>query len=790
MKVLYSWIKEWIDIELSGGELGDFLDSLGIIEVEEKRDLGEGLRGKIVVGEVVKIEDHPRSRTLKIIEVNLGDGIVTAVSGAPNLRLHMKVAHAIPGAELPSGLKVGVRNILGVDSHGMPLSLEELGLEEKSEGILELPDDMEPGTSPLEYLGLDDWLYDLYIYPNRPDLMGVMGLAFEIRAHLGGEMHFPKVSIEEKKEIGIYPVEILDREGCPRYTARIVRGVKVGESPWWLRRRLQLIGQRPINSIVDISNYVLFELGHPTHVFDMDKLEGKIIVRRAGVGESLLTLDGERRALGGEVLVIADERRPVAIAGIIGGEETGVTEETENVLIESAYFSPSVISMGRRSLIIDTESSRRFERGADPHIPPLASARVAHMIQEISGGEVGMLNDLSYVSKEPKRVLLRLEYLKRLLGVNIKKEEVKDILERLDLKPEEVSEGKVVVTIPWRRRDLSIEADLAEEVARLHGYDKIEGRIESGGRFMGRRSDTKEEKISELLVSMGYYEIKTVEFIGKRELDLLQFPEDRAVRIKNPLGEPYSFMRPYLFITGLGPISINFKRGERSISFFEIGKAYIYRSDAQLPLERKKLSVLASGLMPGYWGEGERGIDYYDIKGVLDELSLEFEGNFMLRVEELPFLSVGAKVMKDGEEVGFIGEIDEALLHHFDIKESVFVLEIDLDTLKLKDKKYKPVPKFPPAKRDISLLVPKETEYVEIEELLTEFKKKLLHEFNVIDVYEGSPLPHGKKSITISLRFLDPERTLTDEEVDKIFNEIVERLRGRGYLIRGIDYAT
>jgi phenylalanyl-tRNA synthetase beta chain len=788
MKVLYKWLKEWIDFPLSPEELASFFDELGVVEVKELRDLGEGLRDKLKVGQIVEIMEHPHSQRLKILKINTGEELVQVVSGAPNVRVGLKVCYAPPGTVLRRGERVETREIMGFKSCGMPLSLEELGLEEKSPGIIELPEDLEIGSSPLKYLGLDDWLYDLYITPNRADLLGVMGIAYELRAHLGGEIKIPPLEVEEDHR-DKFPVRIEDKEACPRYTARVVKDVNISPSPPWLRFRLSLLGLRPINNVVDISNFILFELGHPIHVFDLSKLDGGIVVRFANSGEKILTLDGVLRELDENILIIADEKKPVAIAGIMGGEETGVTESGD-VLIESAYFNPAIISRGRTRLRMETESSHRFERGADPVMAQIASSRAAYLIREIAGGKAGPIEDINFISLESRTIPLRFSYLSRILGVEIGREEVANIFGRLGFKTEDLGKERILVTVPSRRRDVTIEADLAEEVARIYGYMKIEGRVTSGGLFLGKRVRSKEEELRELISGLGFYEVHGIEFVSEREINAFNFPIDKAVRIKNPLGEPYTHLRPLLSLSLLSIASLNLKRGETELRLFEIGKTYIWRNDAQLPFENKHLAVLVCGEIPPHWTEGSRELDYYDLKGVLDTFSRELGLNFDFRPASHPFLSQGLSLFIDGREIGWIGEFSRGVKKIFDIKGTVFGLELNLEMISLPQKTFRPLAKFPPTKRDLSLLVPLETTYREIEVILEEFKEKRLHDFKVIDVYRGDPLPPDKKNITFSLHFLDPNRTMRDEEVDEIFKGIVEALKRRGFLVRGIDYAT
>ena len=785
MKILYNWLKDYIDLKVGPEELVELLDSLGI-PVEEYKYLGEGL-DKLVVGEIVSIKDHPKSKNLKILEIFVGDDTIQVVSGAPGLYEGMKVVQALPGTVLPNGMEIGEREIKGVKSYGMPLSEEELGLADHSETIIELPKDMKPGESPLSYLQMDDYLYDLEITHNRGDLLGYIGIAQDIKAKTGFELIPPKVGIEETPEIGTFPVEIIAKDGCPRYTARIIKGVKVGPSPHWMRYRLALIGQRPINNIVDITNYVLFELGEPIHAFDLAKLDEKIVVRYAKPGEKFVTLDGVERELTEDVLVIADKEKPVAIGGIMGGEESGVKDETQDLLIEAAYFSPVTIRKGSMALKLTTEASYRFERKVDPELPPLASNRIARLITEIAGGKVGPINDVNYLEIKPARIFLKESYLDRLLGYHIPQEKVVEIFENLGFTVYKNPEGFDVL-VPTRRQDISLPADLVEEVARIYGYDNIPGKIIStSGELVGRKLRKKSDYLRDFLIRLGLYEVKTIEFVGKKELRAFKFDEKDAVKIKNPVNESYEFMRPMLSMSVVQVVSTNWRRGLTPIRVFEAGKAFLWQGPDKLPIEDERICVMMTGKYPKSPFNPETPVDYYDLKAILDALSEEFGFDYELKPIESDYLNIGARVLINGKDAGFIGELGSNVAKLYDIKDNVYVLELSLKDIEIKDKKFKPFPVFPAVKRDISILADIDTPYVELEKLISSFKSPLLRNFRLLDIYTGKPLPPGKKSLTFTLEFQSEERTLSDEEVDREFEKLIALLKNSGYQVRGID---
>ncbi len=783
MKILYNWLKDYIDLKIKPDDLVELLDSLGI-PVEEFKYLGEGLEN-LVVGEIVEIEPHPESQKLRVLKIFVGDESVQVVSGAPGLYVGMKVVQAMPGTILPGGFKIDKRRIRGVMSYGMPLSEEELGLADHSDTIIELPDELKPGESPLSYLQMDDYLYDLEITHNRGDLLGYIGIAQDIRAKTGDELIPPRVGVEEDPEIGKFPIEINAPDGCPRYTGRVIKGIKVGPSPHWMRYRLALIGQRPINNIVDITNYVLFELGQPIHAFDLEKVEEKIIVRFAKNGEKIVTLDGVERELTEDILLIADSKKPLALAGIMGGEYSGVQENTKDLMVEVAYFDPVVIRKGTMRLKLSTEASYRFERKIDPELSPLASNRIARLITEIAGGRVGPINDVNHLKIKPVKIFLKKSYLERLLGYEIPESKVVEIFDNLGFTVHKDENGFDVI-VPTRRQDISLPADLVEEVARIYGYDNIPGKIIStSGELVGKKLKKKTDYIREFLVKLGLFEVKTIEFVGKKELSLFAYPEQDAVRIKNPVNESYEFMRPMLSMSVIQVVSTNWRRGISPIKVFEAGKAFLWQGPDDLPIEDERVVVMMAGKYPKTPFNEERKLDYYDLKGVLDALAEEFDFSYELEPAEKDFLSIGADVVINGNYAGFIGEL--SIGRFYDVKDSIYALEISLQNVEVKGKRFRPFSIFPSVKRDISIVTDLEVPYIQVAKILETFDSVFLKSFRLLDIYTGKPLPSGKKSLTFTLEFQSDERTLSDEEVDREFNRLIDLLKRSGYQIRGID---
>ncbi len=784
MRLLYNWLREFVDFPYTPEELQEVLDNLGI-EVEDFKYLGEGLKGFIVAGEILEARPHSERTDLKVLRVSFGDETVQIVSGAPGMEPGKKAVFAKVGAQLPSGIRVEKKEIRGISSYGMPLCEKELGIGEKEDVVIFLPDEFKPGVDVLPYLGLDDWLYELYITPNRPDLLSILGLAYEIKAKAGGELRLPDVEIEETSVIDAPEFTIEEKELCPRFTLRRIVDVEVGESPEWLRWRLYLMGQRPVNVLVDISNYVLFETGHPTHLYDANKIDGKLSVRKSRKDERILTLDGVERELEEGVLIIADRSKPQALAGIMGGEESAVTENTRDVLLESAYFKPQVIRFWSQRLGLRTESSIRFEKGADIGYPPIASMRVAKLISELAGGKIGPMTDKLYANVKPTEIVLRKEVPSKLLGISLSEDVVRNCLVALGFDVEDKGQA-FLVTVPTRRRDISIEADLVEEIARLYGYENIPGRIESSGGFLGKYEKDVRHILRDFAVRMGFQEVQALEFVSEKEVEAFHM-KDKTLRILNPLTEQYAFVRPSLFMSFLPIISLNHRRGVRDVRIFQVGKAFISRGIEELPEEKNVLCLAVSGTTEKTWLSRERTLDFYDVKGAAFRILRELGCSPELEPRDFPYLEFGAVIRIENGECGWIGKLSEEIMDLYDLRYPVYAAEIEIDKLGVCVRKVEEIPKFPPIRRDLSVLMNEEVPYAELEKLIYANRPRYLRSVRVIDVYKGSPLPTGKKSITVTLIFQNPERTLQDEEVDREMGKLVEILAKRGYIIRGYE---
>ncbi|MGB9824239.1 MAG: phenylalanine--tRNA ligase subunit beta [Candidatus Hydrothermia bacterium] len=786
MKVTYNILKEYLsELPLSPVELAELFPKLGI-EVENFADLAEGLRGYVRCALVKEVKPLDEIAHYKLTRLHLGDVELTVVSTAPNIREGMKVAVALPGAKVKGNI-ISEREIKGFKSQGNILSYEELGIMLDSPGVVELPDDFEIGTSPLSYLGIDDWLYDLYIFPHRPDLLGIIGLAHEISVHTKSEVILPKVGIEETlDEIPLVKVE--DGEGCPVYSARVIKGVKVKESPYELKIKLLKLGQRPINNVVDVTNYVMFELGQPIHAFDKAKVEGSIIVRRARSGEKILCLDGELRELKEEILVIADEVKPLAIAGIIGGEESSVSESTTDLIIESAYFDRVSIRKAVTTLNISTESSRRFERGGDPNIVEMASKRVAFLIKELAGGEIGRITTVRAKNFEPRRIYLSINNFERMFAQAVEAKEVKKILERYGFVVHPQAGGFEVV-VPTRRRDIEVWEDLAEEILKVMGYDSVKGEIKSCGYLTGKKLNTKDRILKHCIEKAGFYEVKSIEFVAPSELKLFGQHEEEFVKIRNPINVELSVLRTSLLPGLLRIASHNLRMGVDNVRIFEIGKVFRWRGEKELPLEEIMLGVVCAGEISKSWDVAERKVDVYDLLTVFGVLKHQIEGSLEFVPEDLTVygLSGGARIVYNGKFIGLIGEVIPKVKKYYDIKSQVFALELKLDPLVLRRPKFSGIPQYPATSRDVSVIMSEKDSIRPIIDLARQSFANILEDYKVIDIYTGKPIPEGHKSITLKFTFRSSERTLMQEEVDMMFSAFIAELRERGYKIRGLN---
>lgn len=804
MLVSLSWLKSYVDIPWDAHELAQRLTRIGA-KVEAVHTL-EHDYSRVVVGRITSAHPHPEASSLTVCAVDLGDRTAQSVTGAPNARPGLTVAAALPGASLP-GLEgmVAEAQVRGVRSEVVLCSERELGISNDHSGLMELPGDLAPGEPLTSALGLDDAVLEIEVYPNRPDHLSVYGIAREVAAITGGELRPPETAVAEAIEParGAAAVEVLDPDLCPRYIARIVRGVTIGPSPAWLAQRLRAAGMRPINNVVDVTNYVMLELGQPLHAFDYQRISGRrIIVRRAKAGEAITTLDGEERALDPGMLLICDAERPVAIAGVMGGEESEVTAGTTDILLEAASFDPVSIRKTAKRLGLRTEASHRFERGVDPHLAAVAADRAARLIAELAGGQVlaGSI-DVAAELPAPRRLALRVARVNGMLGTELLPAEIERILRGLgfEVAPGEDA-GTMSVVVPTYRRDVEGEADLIEEVARMYGYDAIKPTLPLGAGVQGKQSWPLPlvERVRSLLAEHGLYESITYSFVSPRGLDRLRIPAEhpwrKTIALANPLSEEQSVMRASLIPSLVEAVALNTRRQVTDVRLFETGKVYIPRALPldDLPEERWTLAIaLAGQALTHVWGSPSRPVDFFDLKGIVETVleTLGAPGEFV-RAEH-PALHPGrtAKLVVGGNDVGWLGELHPEAAQAYDLKERVYVAEIDLELVFAAagpTVRYVPLPRYPAVQRDLALLVPKAVDAASVESIIRREAGPYLREVGLFDVYEGKQVPEGYRSLAYSMTYRSDDRTLTDEEIAEAQGRIETALaRELGVTVRG-----
>lgn len=804
MRVSYKWLKEYVDVPVSPEELADRMTMAGVA-VENIEYPGKGL-DKIVTGRIESVTAHPDADKLVVTKINVGSEVLQVVTGAPNVREGQIVLLALVGAILPGG-NITKAKLRGVESFGMLCSAQELGLDpenfpaDQREGILEFPPDTPLGLEAKELLGLDDAILELELTPNRADCLSMVGVAREVAAVLGTELKLPEIAVPEIDETidGKVTVTINNPELCGRYVGRLVRNIKIGPSPGWMQQRLQAAGVRPISNIVDVTNYVMMELGQPLHAFDYDKLKDHaIIVRKAEDGEKMYSLDNVERELNSDMLVIADPGGPVAIAGVMGGLDTEITGETTSVLIESAYFNPASIHRTSKKLALRSESSARFEKGIDVSGCLLAATRACQLIHELGAGEVvqGAVDNFP-VSKEDAVIRLRTERAAQIIGAEIPREQIKEIMVRLGFGVRE--EGNdLLVEVPTRRGDIAVEIDLIEEVARLFGYNNIPTTLPEGASTQGRKTEAQAvtDQVIDVMTECGLNEIVTLSFMNPKVFDMLNMTADsplrQAVTVQNPLSEEQRVLRTTMLHGILDIMSRNTARKNKDLAFFEAGRIFTPQEGEKLPRETH---TLAAGVMGGTvsgWQTKAALMDFYFLKGVLEALldALNIKKYNIVPERENPTFHPGrtARIELGGRQVGVIGEVHPTVVENYRLSERVYALQVNLEALIDAAgglKKYSPLPKYPSVERDMALVVRKDVLAADLNRTIKKNAGELLDSITLFDVYEGAQIKEGYKSMAFSLRFQAPDRTLTDEEVNVIMEKVRKALQeGHGAELR------
>lgn len=792
MIVTVNWLKEYVDFDLPTGALADLLTMLGL-EVERVEEIGGGLES-VVTARVLERNPHPNADKLSLCRVDDGSGVLEIVCGATNFSAGDTVALAKIGSVLPGDFRIRRSKIRGVESCGMLCSEKELGLAEQSEGIMILPRDLPLGVPVFEALGLKDTVLEIGITPNRADCLSVIGIAREIAAKLGTTLRSPDTSMEEGGEetSSHATVEIVDPDLCPRYTARLIRGVTIGPSPQWLVRRLNSAGIRAINNVVDVTNYVLLEYGHPLHAFDFRLLAGgTIIVRRAADGEVFRTLDGQDRQLTHEDLTIRDRERAVALAGIMGGENSGVSDTTTDILLESAWFDPRTIRRTSKRLGLRSESSFRFERGADIDGVIRALDRAASLISRLAGGTVcrGVIDAYPRPVRRPP-VTLRSFRVNQILGTRLTVQEIEQTLKSLFFEVTPLGTETFSVQVPSFRVDIDREIDLVEEIARLQGYDSIPVTLPSSRGGAGAESPRQgvERTIRDVMVSLGFNEVINFSFTHPDAPRALMLPDDdgrlSAMSLLNPLVTEQSVMRTTLIPEILATALYNVNHRITRQRLFELRRLYLPTGEGQLPSEPLCLAALMTGPRHGEeWCNGREPVDFYDLKGVVETLlhrlgveSVRFDAK-----QGEPYLHPGksAVVSSTGVRLGTFGEIHPQVQRNFELTQPVLLLELSVEKLvecRSSRRSIEPPSRFPDSARDIALLVDESVPALDLVSAVHGLRMPLVRSVVIFDVYRGENLPQGKKSIALRIRYGSLERTLTDDEITRIHEKVVRQL--------------
>ncbi|MFQ5470747.1 MAG: phenylalanine--tRNA ligase subunit beta [Gammaproteobacteria bacterium] len=779
------WLREWVAPKISTDQLSEQLTMAGL-EVDAVTPVAPAFTG-VVVGQIISIDPHPQADKLQVCEVDVGkDKVLSIVCGASNVAEGMIVPTALVGATLPEGYKIKKAKLRGVESFGMLCSAKELGLADTADGLMALPGDSAIGKDVRELLQLDDNSIEIGLTPNRGDCLGLIGIAREVGVLNRYPVNGPEITEVNAAIDDRFNVEIMDSRACPRYTGRVLKDININvESPLWLREKLRRSGLRSIDPVVDVTNYVMLELGQPMHAFDLNNLEGGLRVRYADQSESITLLDGQEITLSHDTLIVADHRRPLALAGIMGGLDSGVEKNTKDLFIESAYFSSDVIAGKARSYGLHTDSSHRFERGVDPELPRKALERATRLLLDIVGGKAGPIVEQYSSTDLPSRQTVKLRHsrVERILGISIDGDEIVDILSRLDM---DVSreDDEYHVKAPSFRFDIEIEADLIEELARIHGYHHFPDKQPTGHLLLVEESESvvSELKISQLLVNRGYQEAITYSFIDEG-LQRIFGQGEKAVELSNPIASDMSVMRTSLLPGLVQAVLYNQNRQQKDIKLFELGIRYIFQGNEIK--EEKMFSGIAVGRnMPEQWGSSSALIDYYDIKADVEAIVALTQKSEQFSFAEncsLSFLHPGQSaniIEANGGVIGFIGAIHPGISSELGLEGRVFVYELGYNALR---EALTPVfcelSKFPAIRRDLAIIVDEDLPSRSIIDCINQCSIETLSELQLFDVYQGKGVDSGRKSIALGLTFQEFSRTLKDTEIDDLVERVLAALK-------------
>jgi phenylalanyl-tRNA synthetase beta chain len=809
MKVSLKWLRDYVDIKLAPKELAERLTMAGL-EVKGIQTTG-GTWDKVVIGEVIALNPHPNADRLKLATVDLGTEQVTTVCGAPNISLGQKVPFAHIGARLidahtEEAILLKPAKIRGVASEGMVCSEKELGISDSHEGILVLPPEAPIGAPLGAYLG--DVIFDLDVTPNRPDCLSVIGIAREIAALTGEPLRLPPIHYEELEDSidSFASVDIVDPALCPRYCASLITGIKIAPSPSWLQQRLNSCGMRPINNVVDVTNYVMLEYGQPLHAFDYHKIKGRqIIVRRAGNGETITSLDGTERTLHPDILVIADKEEAVAVAGIMGSLDSEVTDKTDTILLESANFNQATIHRGCSHLQLQSEASIRFDKGLNSELPLLPLKRTTQLLLKLAGGRAAKgIIDIYPGKSEPKLMSLTAREVKRLSGLKVNIDEILKVLKALGFECQEGGSGsQISVSAPYWRSDIKCAADLVEEVVRIIGYEKIPitrlgsplPQQKSKLSPAAQQSNLK-EKLRNILAGFGFQEILTYSLVSLEKLQKLSPKlelKPPPLKVANPMSREQEYLRTSLRAGLLATLAHNQKFEQAGIRLFEIGKVFLpqhppviaseakqSQEERELPQEKEVLCAVLSGARAELsWQADKEPLDFFDAKGIVENLlnQLGLKASFDIGDDETLFPGRGANIIVEDDKVGIVGDVHPKVTQAFELSNTICLIEVDLEKLLTKItgiKEYQSIPRFPSVTRDIALVIDEQVSYGTVEEIIQSFP--LVTKVTLFDLYRGEQIAEGKKSFAIRIIYQSPSYTLTDEEVDQTQEQMLARL--------------
>ena len=789
MKISYNWLNKLVPTHLDIDEFCEKLTMFGL-EVEEVVQPGKKL-DNIVIGKVVSVEKHPNADKLSLCKVDVGKSEpLSIICGAPNVVKDILVPVAMIGAKL-GDFEIKKAKLRGVESFGMICSEKELGVSDEHSGIMIIKQDIEPGTPFADAMGINDHIIEVEVTPNRPDLLGMIGVAREVAVMLNTEYEHPEIAFEEsevktKDEILVI---IEDAEKCPRYCARMVKGITVQPSPAWMQRKLVASGLRPINNIVDVTNYVLLEYGQPLHAFDYTKIKDKtIVVRTAKDKEKMMLLDDTELKLHSENLLIADTEHPLALAGIMGGLDSSINDNTKDVVIECAYFDPKNIRASALEYGLQTDSSYRFERGMDPNGLIEVIDRAAQLIQLTGGGEISSGVVDCYPQKiEPKVLPLRVSRTNSIINAKMSADEVENYLNNFEFGTKKTSEDTYKVMIPTFRPDIEREIDIIEELARCYGYNNVESHFWIN-RIDNRQKRTVVRLAKNHLISLGFYEVNNMSFASPDDLDTLKIPENdfrrNVVELTNPMGEQFSIMRSTLIPDILKNVALNLSYKFENFKLFELNRIYLKEREDTFAEPTYLTGVIVGEFDPFYWKEKQRAASFYDVKGVVESVlsKIHCSKNITYKVSHQPYYEKdsAADIFLDEKKIGSCGIVKDDVLKSFEIEAPVLLFDIDLSNIiplyNEKDIRFREIVKYPPVLRDIAVIAPSDIEVGMIEQVIKSVEPSIIKDIQLFDVYTGRQIKQGCRSLAFNITFQSEISTLTDRYVDKLFDNIVKKL--------------